>query len=61
MRHRTGLRNRFRSGRSAYSKRNKGRYGDRYGTWDRGKRVGGTEVIAGRAMDYKIGKEYIDA
>lgn len=49
MRHRTGLRNRSRTGRSTYSKRRKSVAADFYGQWERG-RVVRPEVIAGHAL-----------
>ena len=54
MRKRTGLRNKFRSGKGTYCKNKKRATADRYGTWVSGKRTG-AEVIAGRSMTYNPG------
>lgn len=54
-RKRTGLRNKFRTGKSTYSIRKKSTEADRYGSWSQGKRVAGAEVIAGRSMNYRLG------
>lgn len=52
----TGLRNRHRRGHglSTYAKKGKRRNADTYGTCVQGKRVG-TEIIAGRVMQYQFG------
>lgn len=50
-RKRTGLRNRFRSGRSTYSKMYKKTYRDTYGHFENGRKLR-TEVIAGRALPF---------
>lgn len=55
MRHRTGLRNRFRSGRSSYSVKDKRRRADTYGSFERGHRTR-AEVIAGTTLTYEPGE-----
>lgn len=49
-RKRTGLSNRFRSGRSTYSVRHKQRVADRYGQFRDGKCE---DVIAGHRIEYR--------
>lgn len=51
MRHRTGLRNRFRNGKGTYSKKDKRKDADSYGTFVQGKRTR-AETIAGRSLAY---------
>jgi hypothetical protein len=46
---RTGLRNRFRTGRGSYSRRRKAAAADRYGKYDRGAQKT-ADVIAGRRI-----------
>jgi hypothetical protein len=53
MRHRTGLRNRRRSGRSSYSIRGKARERDSYGEFSSGKRRT-PDIIAGRTMGQEL-------
>ena len=48
-RKRTGLRNKFRSGRGTYSREGKADSADRYGTWKDGQRKQ-PERIAGRLV-----------
>jgi hypothetical protein len=48
-RKRTGLRNKYRSGRGTYSRDRKAETADRYGTWDSGKRKQ-PERIAGKLI-----------
>jgi hypothetical protein len=52
----TGLRNRGRDGQGSYSRKKKSKNRDSYGSWDQGVRKGG-EVIAGRAMTYRLNTE----
>jgi hypothetical protein len=49
MRKRTGLRNKFRSGRGNYSILEKSKVADRYGTFQTGKQTG-PENIGGRSI-----------
>jgi hypothetical protein len=53
MRKRTGLRNRYRSGRGSYSRNRKTLAADRYGTWDKGARKSGAETIGGHPVDWR--------
>jgi hypothetical protein len=53
MRKRTGLRNRYRNGRSVYSAKNKRRDADSYGSWTQGRRST-SEVIAGKSLTYRF-------
>lgn len=48
-RKRTGLRNRYRSGRGTYSRQRKSESADRYGAWKDGRRQQ-PERIAGRLL-----------
>ncbi len=48
----TGLRNRFRNGRSSYSVKGKGRRADRYGAWEQG-RQRTPDIIAGHSISYR--------
>ena len=48
-RKRTGLSNRFRSGRSTYSIKGKGKNADKYGSYTQG-RIQTNESIAGRSI-----------
>lgn len=53
MRKRTGLRNRYRSSRSTYSKKNKHLTADRYGTYQQG-RLQSAESLAGRSVSQQL-------
>lgn len=48
----TGLRNRYRTGRSTYSVLNKGRRADRYGAFEQG-RQRSPDIIAGHSVSYR--------
>lgn len=54
-RKRTGLRNRFRTGRSKYSTEHKAFTADRYGEYDQGKSKR-PEKVAGRTIEYRLGR-----
>lgn len=56
MRKQTGLRNRFRSGRSTYSVKGKSKVGDKYGAWDKGTQTR-SEVVNGKTLTYDARKQ----
>lgn len=45
----SGLRNRFRSGKSSYARKGKGRQSDKYGTYNSGKQTA-HDIINGRVL-----------
>lgn len=53
MRHRTGIHNKYRSGRSTYNVRRKSLDADRYGTYTGG-RMTNAERIAGTRIDKQL-------
>jgi hypothetical protein len=55
MRKASGLRNKFRTGRSTYSIKAKNRKADKYGEWKAGIQVR-SENIAGRVLSYDAGQ-----
>lgn len=48
----TGLRNRYRSGRSQYNIKGKSSRADRYGAWEQGRQVR-SEIVAGHLLSYR--------
>lgn len=57
MKHRTGLHNRWRSGRGSYSVKRKSREADHYGRAESGWI---SDNIAGRLLRYKVGTEKLE-